>query len=498
MLKPAEIKRLIDEDSRSFRKVQAKKGTDYYEGDHDIKGYRMFYYNADGDLVEDKTRSNERISHPFFTELVDQLTSYIFSSAENPITVSETAEGLQDYLDEYFNDDFWSEFSELISGAYTRGFDYLYAYKNANDKTAFEYADGLGVVEVRAKDTDDGCEYHIYWYIDRIGKDNTPITRIQVHTDKEIWYYVQSGYGEMKLDDEKAINPQPNIIYTDVKTGEKFGAGLGFMPFFRLDYNRKQLSGLKPIKALIDDYDLMECGLSNNLQDFDTPIHVVKGFDGDDMDELIQNIKTKKTVGVGDNGGLDIMTVAVPYEARKTKCDEDEKNIYRFGMGLNTISLKDTSATTNIGIKMAYTLLDLKAKKFEKRIKKFLKTKIIPVVLQEINSMNGTDYQSKDVNIDFVHEMIVNEQENTQNDKTKAETRQLDINTVLSVASYIGDEDTLKSICDVLDLDFEDIQSKIPADTDINEAEKILNTVPTSEGDVIEQSTEGNTATLPE
>lgn len=490
MLKESEIQKLINEDTSSERKRLAAIGERYYNGEHDIKNYRMFYYNADGDLVEDKTRSNERIAHPFFTELVDQLTAYIMSSPDSPIKAKETAEGLQEHLDEYFDDDFWAEFSELISGAYIKGFDYFYAYKNENDRIAFECADGMGVVEVREKDTDSNCECFIYWYVERITKLNQPVIRIQVHTDKEIYYFVQSGLnGVIVPDDEKAMNPQPNIIYTDIKTGEKFGAGLGFMPFFRLDYNRKQVSGLKPIKALIDDYDLMECGLSNNLQDFDSPVHVVKGFEGNDMEELIQNIRTKKAIGVGENGGLDVMTIAVPYEARKTKADEDEKNIYRFGMGLNTIGLKDTSATTNIAIKMAYTLLDLKADKYEKRIKKFLK-KIIKVVLDEINAVNGTDYQMKDIKIDFPHEMIVNEQERTLNDKTKAETKQIDINTILSVAAYIGDEDTLKSICDTLDLDFDEIQSKMKDETniDVNAAQSTLNAAPViDEGEEIEQ-----------
>lgn len=488
MLKTSEIKRLIDADLISRRKKYAAIGQRYYEAEHDIKDYRLFYYNADGDLVEDKCRSNERISHPFFTEQVDQLTSYILSCSENPVRAIETAEGLQEHLDAYFDEEFWSEFGELLTGTQIKGFDYLYAYKNAQDRTAFEYADGMGVVEVRAEDTDDKCDYYIYWYIDRIGKNNTPITRIQVHNDKEIYYYVQSGSGEIKLDKEKKFNPQPNVIYVDTRTGEKFGASLGFMPFFRLDYNRKQISHLKPIKALIDDYDLMECGLSNNLQDLTEGVFVVKGFAGDNMDELLQNLKTKKAIGVTEEGDVDIRTVNIPYEARKTKADEDEKNIYRFGMALNSQGLKDTTATTNIAIKMAYTLLDLKAVKFEKRIKKFLR-KIIRIVLDEINSVNGTDYQMKDVSIVFKHEMLVNEQENVQNDKTRAETKQIELNNVLSSAQFIGDEDTLKAICDILDLDFDKIRSKKQAETDIDTAANILDSlsVDPAEGDMIEQ-----------
>lgn len=459
MLEVSEIKRLIDEDASSVKKRLAKIGQRYYEGDHDIKGYKMFYYNSDGELCEDTTRSNQKIIHPFFTELADQLTAFILSSAENPI--HSDAEGLQEHLDKYFDEDFWGECADVFTGAYVKGFDYLYAFKTG-EKIAFQFADSMGVVEVREKDTDAGCKCFIYWYVDRIEKGKKEIRRIQVHTEKDITFYVQSGdTGKIELDADVLLNPQPNVLYKNNKTGGLFGAPLGFLPFFRLDYNKKQFSGLKPIKALIDDYDLMQCGLSNNLQDFDHPIHVVKGYEGTDLDELQQNLKTKKTVGVGENGGLDIMTVNVPYQARKTKADEDEKNIYRFGMGLNTQGLKDTTATTNIAIKTAYSLLELKAKLYIRRsIKKFLK-QIIKVVIDDINTVNGTAYQISDVEIDFIPETTVNETENVANEKVKAETQQIILNNILSVAAYIGDEETLKAICDNLDLDFEELQAKI-------------------------------------
>lgn len=459
LLTETQIKEMIDKDRTSLKKQIALVGQRYYEADHDIKQYRMFYYNADGDLVEDKTRTNMRISHPFFTELADQLTAFILSSTESIIT--SEVEGLQEYLDEYFDDEFWAEFSETITGAYVKGFDYIYAYKGEDDRLHFQYADSMDVVEVREKDTDSRCACYIYSYVDHIDKDGDKIIKIQIHTADEIYYFIQeTRSGAISIDDEEPINPKPNVITEDEK-GEQYGSSLGFSPFFKLGYTRKEFSGLKPIKDLIDDYDLMECGLTNNIQDFDNPIHLVRGFEGDNLDELQKNLKTKKVLGVDAEGGLDIKTVDVPYQARKTKADEDEKNIYRFGMGLNTQGLKDTSATTNLLIKAAYTLLDLKADKFEKRIKKLLKKDIIKVVLDEINEKNGTGYQVKDVKINFPHDILTNETENIQNDKTKAETQQILINNVLAAAAYIGDEETLKAICDVFELDFEEVQAKI-------------------------------------
>ena len=153
MLKPEEISALIQDDETSERKRIAKVGQDYYEGLHDIRNYRLYYYNADGKLIEDTTRSNIKIAHPFFTELVDQCVQYMLSGDET--FVKSDIPELQDELDQYFDDDFRSELSDTLTDVCAGGFGYMYAYKNADDRTAFVFADAMGVVEVRAKDTDD-------------------------------------------------------------------------------------------------------------------------------------------------------------------------------------------------------------------------------------------------------------------------------------------------------------------------------------------------------
>ena len=56
--------------------------------------------------------------------------------------------------------------------------------------------------------------------------------------------------------------------------------GCGTIPFYRLNNNSRGTTDLEPIKAIIDDYDLMNAFLSNNLHDFQDAIYVVKGFDG--------------------------------------------------------------------------------------------------------------------------------------------------------------------------------------------------------------------------
>ena len=476
MLTTDEIKVLIDNDKTSDKKQFARTGERYYDGDHDIKKYRLFYYNADGKLVEDLTRSNVRISHPFFTELVDQCTQYVMSGDRFVVADDQK---LQTYMDNYFNtnDSFISELSDCITDSQVKGWAYMYAYKNAKDKMAFAAADALDVIEVREKDADDGCKYTIYHYIERIDKGRKIIKRIQVWDEKETWFYTQVD-GDVQLDESKQVNPRPHVLYTQGKKATTYFDGFGYIPFIRLDNNKKQFSSLKPVKPLIDDYDLMASSLSNNLIDFDSPIYAIKGFEGDNLDELQTNLKTKKIVGLGEEGGIDIKTVDVPYQARQAKLELDEKNIYRFGMGLNTAGLKDTSATTNIAIKAAYSLLDLKAKKIEKNLKKMLR-KLVEIVVDEINNADGTAYQVEDVRFEFTHNLMSNVQENAQIKLTEAQTRQAEINTILSVANVLDDETVVKAICDWLDIDYEEIKDKLPAkeEDDTKKAQDLLKEV---------------------
>lgn len=477
MLTAEEIKKFINADMNSKRKAKMGEGIKYYEGEHDILKRKLFYFNADGNLIEDKFRTNVKIPHPFFTELVDQAAQYILSATDG-IFRSDDPE-LQAILDEYFNcnEDFETELLECVTGAMTKGYDFLFAYAKQDGITGFQCADSIGVVEVEAKNASDKQEHIIYHYLSKEDKDGNKIRKIQDWSNQYVAYWQEAENGGIQPDEEKGDKPLPHIVEVD-EDGSRFdGGNYGMIPFFRLDNNKKRFSDLKPIKGLIDDYDLMASSLSNNLADFDTPLYVVRGFDGDNLDELQQNLKTKKVVGVDSEGGMEVQTVDVPYEARKAKLELDEKNIYRFGMGLNTAGLKDTAATTNIAIKAAYSLLDLKCSKLQTRIKQMLR-KILKLVLNEVNRKNGTDYRSTQVYFTFQPEVMSNASENAQNDLTEAQEQQIRINTLLGLAAYLDNETLMQNICEVLDIDYEEIKDKLPdpdeAKNQLGGAKKIL------------------------
>lgn len=471
MLTETEILKFINEDSSSAKKRKAETGQKYYDAEHDITGYRVFYYNYDGKLVEDTTRANIKISHPFFTELVDQTTQYMLSG-EGGLFHSDLRD-LTEKLELYFTEDFKSVLAEVITGSQIKGFEYLYAYRNNNGTLSFQCADGSGVIEVKAKETEYGKDYVIYWYNDLNRRDNKMVKRIQIWDDEQTIFYVQENE-KLLLDEEQELNPRPHVIYKKPNDTALYYDGLGFIPFFRLDNNKKQQSSLKPIKPIIDDYDMMSCGMSNNLVDFDHPLHIVKGFAGDNLDELEQNIKTKKMIGVGDSGGIDIKTVDVPYQARLIKMQEDEKNIYRFGMGFNSAQVGDGNIT-NIVIKSRYALLDMKCNKLEFKVRQFL-NEILKIVIDDINRINGTAYKISDVKIKFKREIMTNASDNAEIELKTAQTNQTKIETILNATSLIGQEQALKKICDILELDYAFVLESVDLDgnTDLHKASEIL------------------------
>lgn len=459
MLNIGEIQTLLN--TIDNRKVQAKVGRRYYHAAHDIQDYRLFYYDAFGELREDHTRSNIKIAHPFFTELVDQEIQYLLSNRDRIVT-AEDAE-LQKEMDRYFNenDRFRAELADACTDAVVCGWGWLYAYVDTDGRLSFQCADSLSVTEADGRYTSDSRDYVLYRYLQRKDIYGHIVYKIMVMDDNQTWMYTQVDSGTITLDASTADapNPRPHVLYKKHNSDDTYFEGLGFLPWFRIDNNREQVSGLQPIKALIDDYDLMSCGLSNNLQDASEYLVVVSGFPGTDMTELMQNLKTKKVIGTADGGGVEMKTVTVPYEARKVKLELDKENIYQFGMGFDASQVGDGNVT-NVVIKSRYALLDIKCDKLETHLRQTMGG-ILDVVLERINQERGTAYTRADVKMDFTRSCITNESDNATIESTEATTAQTKINTLLAAAAQVGIDPVLPQLCNVLELDESEVRKAI-------------------------------------
>ena len=451
MLTTSEILAAINNEFNSKKYQLAKKGLRYYEGDHDILDYKIYYIDQDGMAVEDNTKSNIKISHAYLTELINQKVSY-FHNIKKDFVFSDIPE-LQAALKERFDDEFFAELVDVLKYGSAEGWSYLYRYLDEEGKSRFNFAEGLGVCEIPSHIASDEMAHIIYCYVEKI-KDNKKLEAVLDYTNESVTYYKKTG-NSLMLDDRYKINPRPLILSQPDENGAIYYDQFKRIPFYRFSNNKKEFSDLKPIKGLIDDADMMACSLSNNLQDLSEGIYMVKNYQGTNAEEFIQNVKAKKYVGVGADGDFDVKTFDIPYDARKVKLEIDKEGIYKFGQGFDSSKVGDGNLT-NVVIKSRYSELDMKVNDLEIQVRKFLKP-IIKDVIDEINKELKTNYKYSDVYLKFERATIINEQETVQNNLTKAQQRQIDINNILSLNSILPEEEIRKEICRILELNYEDI-----------------------------------------
>lgn len=474
----AAIKQAIYSDQAAAYKEKMRTGVKYYRFKHDILQYRLFYVDNEGKIREETSRSNIKIPHPYLTELIDQKAQYLLS---NPVEITSEQEGLQDYLDQYIDEDFQLMLQEAVEGASQKGYEFIFT-KLGEDKLSFAVSDSLKVIQIY--DANNVLIAIIRYYDTDIYKDGktVTVTKAELWDKEKVWYFVTDGDYEkkFKVDASHQINPTYHNTLINPETQEAFGRSLGaalgksdFIPFLRLDNNKYQTTDLEPIKPLIDDYDLMACALSNNLQDFDQPFFAVKGFPGDDYHKLINNLRTRGAVGVGVDGGLEVHTVNIPVEARKEKLKVDKEGIYKFGMGFDSAQVGDGNIT-NVVIQSRYTLLDLKCNKMEVRLRKIIK-QMLELIVADINQRHNTSFNTADIEITITKKTMVNETEVETREKTKAERKQIEIDNVLNAAVRLDDETVLKYICDILDLDFDEVEKQLGEQDYTEPPEVILN-----------------------
>lgn len=458
---PSVLSRFIDDavktDRQSPIKEKMSEGIKYYDYKHDILKFRLFYYNDDGKFVEETNRSNIKIPHAFFTEQVDQKVQYLLS---NPVEFETADTELKTYLEEYIDDDFQLMLQEMVEGASKKAYEFAYVYRATSGKLLFKVADSRKVVVIY----DDMNEVIaiIRYYDTDITKDNrkVTVTKAELWNTEKTWFFVSSSdyNNRFILDESQEINPRFHQVVED-SDGNLLGKGFGYIPFLKLSNNKNEKTDLEPIKALIDDYDLMACALSNNLVDFDHPIYAVKGYQSDNLDNLVTNLRTKKTVGVSQDGGIDVKTVDIPVTARKTKLETDKEAIYKFGMAFDSSQVGDGNIT-NIVIKSRYSLLDLKCNKTEIRLRAFIK-QLLDIIIQDINDRYHKSFKRQQVVVVITRSTLINQTDSADTEKVEAETKGQLIQNLLDVAPYLDDESLLKKICAVQELDYDEVVQRL-------------------------------------
>lgn len=371
-------------------------GEAYYYNDNDIRK-RQFYYWKDGQRVLDIEKVNHRIPHGWHKFLVDQKASYLVGK---PVTFTCEDEEYLAKLNEVLNDEFDDVLPELAVAASNKGREWLHPYINEDGLFDYIQIPAEEGIPIYGGPKRKNLEAFIRYY----SLDEETV-KVEVWDKQKVTYYEKIGIGELVLDVTEPINPAPHFMY-----GEQ-GYGWGEVPFIDFKNNNKAISDLTFYKELIDSYDRIASDVDNNLEEIQSLIYVLKGYEGQGLEEFMENLKRYKAIATDEDGGVDTIHAEVPIDTVEARLKRVSDDIIKFGQGVDNNPEKFGNAPSGIALQNLYSLLDMKANVLERKFAKAISW-LVWFATEFINISEGKDYDYKTVKPVFNKSMITNQVEN--------------------------------------------------------------------------------------
>lgn len=396
---------------------------DYYKNDNDIKDRKRYYIDRKGVRQEATNLANSKLSHPDMRKLTNQKVNYLLSKE---FSIQCDDEKFSELLGEYLDKKFLKMIKNVGRDAVVNGLAWVQVYYDRLGNLKFKRIPTEEVIPFWA-DADHTIldaalrVYTITQYLpDGVKKE---ITKVEYHTTEGVWYYEKTDRG-LKPDPDKGegvkghfIIPQEmvdedgnvmvdednNPIMTNVQmTWDK-------VPLIAFKYNADEVSLLKLVKSLIDDYDLNTSNTSNHLQDIPDSIKVVKNYDGTDKTEFTQNLNIFRTAFVSGDGDVKALTTPLDVAALDSHLNRLRKDIYVAGSGVDTqeVSLGNVSG---VALKFRYADLDSDTDDMASEFAASLEELIWFIKVDLLNKGLG-DFLETKFDIIFNTDGIVNESE---------------------------------------------------------------------------------------
>ena len=247
-----------------------------------------------------------------------------------------------------------------------------------------------------------------------------------------------------KFGDDNVVNVDSSETETPFQTTEVLSWNK--IPWVEWKYTDDNIDALQPIKCFIDIMDINLSDLANNIDDIQDCVWVLENYTGQSIKQFMEDLKIKKAINLGEDGKAESKTTEIPTEARDKLYEKCEKNIYRFGRGLNFADRDNLGNASGVALKWGYGPLDEKADDLEENGHVALDD-LFNLLFTYLNATNlhSQDFDSNDVKFIFDRAMIVNEKE--QVEMVEASTDIVSRKTALSHHPFVEDaEEEIKEI----------------------------------------------------
>jgi len=464
------IKNFISDFESSRKRKEMKEAKAYYRSKNIEIMNRTFYVYAEDEQgnprrIKDPYKANNKLPSGFFKILVDQKINYLLG---NDMAIeTDDKDELQEIIDP---ENLQYKLRKTAKDASKKSVGWLQLYVDNEGNFGYKKIDSEQVIPVYKPNNKDELEFVIRYYKIRVLNDKNEmvsVNRVEVWDEEEVAFFQENFADnlyyilepEYMAEDSAFTRPYENPRYhfqrelvINQTTHEREDLAWGRVPFVPLYNNDEEDTDLNPIKAFIDAYDLINSDFVNNLEDHVDVHWVLKGYQGENLTDFLDMVKKYHAIKVAHDGEVRQETTDIPTEARKTDIKQLERDIFKFGQGVNPLEF-DSGNVTNVMIKARFALLDLKCDQFEDKVQETLR-RFFEFVnrYREIEGQEPIEIKS----INFDRSMIMNKKEML--DANKDQHGHISEPTRLANHPYVDDVEKEQGLMD------EDIMDRIDLD----------------------------------
>ena len=417
------LKDLIETDLDSAVKKKMAEGVNYYGNKPDILDEDFREYEVDSVPYTDYTKSNKHVTNNFQKLLVDQKASYIVG---NPVVLEvknkKTPEAEKEKATEAVNNVLGEGFEDIVNdwivGASNKAWETVHCFIDIEGSFKYEIVPSEQIIPIydttHEKQINQVIRYYKVTITDNEGKKSERYAA-EWWTAYDVTYYLENEMGDYELDVNYDPNPAPHFLTYNTSNNEiKIGVGWGKVPFILLANNSKQTTDLEPVKRYIDAYDTVTSGFLNDIKDIQTAIWVLKGYEGTDLSEFMQNLIKFKAIKLeaDEHAGAEPERLEIPVKAREVMLEILDNKIYSIGQGVDLNKL--VKNTSGVALKILFIGLDMKANTLIRKLKKSFED-LTWFVCEFINRVDKQGYDHKDFGFVINKSTIYNTKELCEN-----------------------------------------------------------------------------------
>lgn len=387
------------------------KGEKYYKNEPDILERERKAVGESGALEPVQNLANNKLVNGFTRKLVDQKVGYLLSK---PMSVQTKNNKYQEILTGIFDKKFMRQIQTLGKNAINGGLGWLHPYYDESGNLSFMVIPTIQCVPFWKDIAHTELAAMIRFYQVEVyeGTKQTEYTKYEWWDENGVRTFVDGGNGIVP--DVESGEYRPHVIATN-NVGEQKGYNWEKVPFIAFKYNDDELPLISQIKSLVDDYDKQKSDNSNNLEDLPNSIYKVKNYGDVNGADFRKNIALYRVVFYDEDGDVDTVNIEINTEAYKTHQEQNRKDIYEFGRGVDT-QADNFGNASGVALKFLYADLDMDCNIIETEFQAALE-QLLWFINTDLKNRGEGDFFNEEVTFIFNRDIIINETEAVKNAK---------------------------------------------------------------------------------